>query len=229
MLLDDVEVRVLGSLVEKESTTPEYYPLSLNALVNACNQKSNRDPLMNLDEDSVRRALRTFGEKGLAGAADTTDSRVTKYGHHLGEVFNFDRRETAILCVLLLRGPQTPGELRGRAERMHKFEDLSEVQSTLHKLMEPRTAAGEECWPASPAQKKRATFTCYLAMRNRVSSRSKATPAPLRPPPLQPQRREIPAALNSSKAKSPRSAARLPTCGNSFMTSESNSSRGSSG
>ncbi len=136
MLLDDVEVRVLGSLVEKESTTPEYYPLSLNALVNACNQKSNRDPLMNLDEDSVRRALRTLGEKALAGAADTTDSRVTKYGHHLGEVFNFDRRETAILCVLLLRGPQTPGELRGRTERMHKFEDLTEVQSTLHKLMD---------------------------------------------------------------------------------------------
>ena len=135
MLLDAVEVRVLGSLVEKESTTPEYYPLSLNALVNACNQKSNRDPLMHLDEDSVRRALRTLAEKGLAGPADTTDSRVTKYEHHLGETFNFDRRETAILCVLLLRGPQTPGELRGRAERMHKFEDLSEVQSTLHKLM----------------------------------------------------------------------------------------------
>jgi uncharacterized protein YceH (UPF0502 family) len=135
MLLDAVEVRVLSSLVEKESTTPEYYPLSLNALVNACNQKSNRDPLMNLDEDSVRRGLRTLAEKGLAGPADTTDSRVTKYEHHLGETFNFDRREIAILCVLLLRGPQTPGELRGRAERMHKFEDLSEVQSTLHKLM----------------------------------------------------------------------------------------------
>jgi hypothetical protein len=134
-VLDDIEVRVLGSLIEKEITTPEYYPLSLNALVNACNQKSNRDPVMNLDEDSVRQALRTLKEKELAGPADTNDSRVTKYGHRLAEAFNFDRREIAILCVLSLRGPQTPGELRGRTERMHKFDDLSEVQSGLQRLI----------------------------------------------------------------------------------------------
>jgi uncharacterized protein len=126
---------VLGSLVEKEITTPEYYPLSLNALVHACNQKSNRDPLMNLEEDAVRHALRALGEQALARSA-SGDSRVAKFEHRLSEVFNFTRPETAILCELLLRGPQTPGELRSRAERMHPFEDLSVVQSTLKHLME---------------------------------------------------------------------------------------------
>lgn len=133
--LSDAEVRVLGCLVEKEITTPEYYPLSLNALVHACNQKSNRDPLMNLDEDAVRQALRTLGEQMLARSAGT-DSRVAKYEHRLAETFNFTRLETAILCELLLRGPQTPGELRSRAERMHPFEDLSTVHTTLKHLME---------------------------------------------------------------------------------------------
>jgi uncharacterized protein len=98
-----VEVRVLGSLIEKDITTPDYYPLSLNALVNACNQKNNRDPVMTLDEDSVSHALATLQEKRLAGPASGADSRVTKYEHRLQEVFNFDRREIAILCVLLLR------------------------------------------------------------------------------------------------------------------------------
>ncbi|HVA93951.1 MAG TPA: YceH family protein [Candidatus Dormibacteraeota bacterium] len=134
-ILSAVETRVLGSLVEKELTTPEYYPLSLNALVNACNQKSNRDPFMNLDEDSVRAALRTLDQKGLAGPADNMVSRVTKYEHRLQEAFNFNRHEIAILCELLLRGPQTPGELRNRADRMHKFEDLGIAQSTLQRLM----------------------------------------------------------------------------------------------
>lgn len=131
----EVEARVLGCLIEKEITTPEYYPLSLNALVHACNQKSNRDPLMNLDEDAVRRALRRLGEETLARSAGG-DSRVPKYEHRLSEVFNFTRPETAVLCELLLRGPQTPGELRSRAERMHPFEDLSVVHSTLKHLME---------------------------------------------------------------------------------------------
>ncbi len=135
IVLTEVEARVLGCLIEKEITTPEYYPLSLNALVHACNQKSNRDPLMNLDEDAVRRALRTLGEETLARSAGG-DSRVPKYEHRLSEVFNFTRPETAVLCELLLRGPQTPGELRSRAERMHPFEDLSVVHSTLKHLME---------------------------------------------------------------------------------------------
>ena len=134
--LDAVEVRVLGALLEKEITTPEYYPLSLNALINACNQKSNRDPVMALDESAVRAALESLNEKNLAGQASSADSRVPKSIHHLQEVFNFDRRESAVLCVLMLRGPQTPGELRGRTERMYKFEDLSVVESALHRLME---------------------------------------------------------------------------------------------
>ena len=135
ILLSDVETRVLGSLVEKELTTPEYYPLSLNALVNACNQKSNRDPVMNLDEEAVREALRTLDKKGLAGVADNMVSRVSKYEHRLQEAYNFTRHEIAILSELLLRGPQTPGELRSRADRMHKFDDLGIVQSTLQRLM----------------------------------------------------------------------------------------------
>ncbi len=133
--LTAVEARVLGALIEKDVTTPDYYPLSLNALVNACNQKSNRDPAMNLDEEAVRQALRNLDKDGLAGPADSFDGRVTKYEHRLQEAYNFDRRETAILCVLLLRGPQTPGELRSRSERMHSFDDLSEVESTLQRLI----------------------------------------------------------------------------------------------
>lgn len=138
-ILNETEIRVLGSLLEKEITTPDYYPLSLNALVNACNQKSNRDPVMELAEDAVREALHTLNQKGLAGTAGGADSRVTKYEHRLPEAFNFGRRETAVLCVLLLRGPQTPGELRARTERMHRFESPDEVQATLHKLIERET------------------------------------------------------------------------------------------
>ena len=136
IILNDVETRVLGSLVEKDVTTPDYYPLSLNALVNACNQKNNRDPVMHLEEDAVQEALSTLQDKRLAGPTSSADSRVTKYEHRLQEAFNFTRGETAVLCVLLLRGPQTPGELRGRTERMHRFEDLTEVQSTLQRLMQ---------------------------------------------------------------------------------------------
>ena len=132
--LNQTEVRVLGSLIEKDITTPDYYPLSLNALVNACNQKNNRDPIMTLDENSVRNALGSLQEKRLAGPAGGADSRVTKYEHRLQEVFNFDRREIALICVLLLRGPQTPGELRGRSERMYRFETLDDVQSTIQRL-----------------------------------------------------------------------------------------------
>jgi uncharacterized protein YceH (UPF0502 family) len=136
LVLTENEVRVLGALIEKDITTPEYYPLSLNALVNACNQKSNRDPVMQLDENAVRDALAALQERHLAGPAGGADSRVTKYEHRTQERFNFTRPETALLCVLLLRGPQTPGELRGRTERMFRFETLDDVQSGLQKLMQ---------------------------------------------------------------------------------------------
>src|SRR5579864_5292441 len=132
--LTEIEARVLGSLIEKDITTPDYYPLSLNALVNACNQKNNRDPVMNLDEETVRQALGTLQEKRVAGPASGADSRVTKFEHRLQEVFNFDRREIAVVCVLLLRGPQTPGELRSRTDRMYHFEGLDDVVSTLDRL-----------------------------------------------------------------------------------------------
>lgn len=135
IVLNEVEARVLGALLEKEITTPDYYPLSLNALVNACNQKSNRDPVMNLGEGSVRGALQALDQNLLARSVSAADSRVTKYEHRLQEAFNFDRRQAAIFCELLLRGAQTPGELRSRAERMHHFDDLSEVQSALQRLM----------------------------------------------------------------------------------------------
>jgi len=133
-ILTDIETRVLGALIEKDITTPDYYPLSLNALVNACNQKNNRDPVMTLDESSVRDALGKLQEKRMAGPASGADSRVTKYEHRLQEVFNFDRREIAMVCVLLLRGAQTPGELRGRTDRMYHFEALEDVVSTLDRL-----------------------------------------------------------------------------------------------
>ena len=132
--LNETEVRVLGALVEKEITTPEYYPLSLNALMNACNQKSNREPVMNLDEDGVRQALRSLTEQYLVRSA-SGDSRVAKYEHRLNETYNFHRHEIAVLCVLMLRGPQTPGELRTRTERMYTFEDLDAVHSALNLLM----------------------------------------------------------------------------------------------
>jgi uncharacterized protein YceH (UPF0502 family) len=135
-LLTEPQARVLGALIEKEITTPDYYPLSMNALLNACNQKSNREPVTELDEETVRQALHGLDDKGLAGAVRGSDSRVTKYEHRFSEAYNFGRREVAVLCVLLLRGPQTPGELRGRTERLYSFDELSDVQSTLQKLIE---------------------------------------------------------------------------------------------
>jgi len=151
--LSDVEVRVLGALIEKDITTPDYYPLSLNALVNACNQKNNRDPVMALNEDAVRAALESLQAQRLAGPASGADSRVTKYEHRMQEVFNFDRRETALLCVLMLRGAQTPGELRGRAERMYRFEELEEVNATLDKLSQ-RDPALVAVLPRQPGTKE---------------------------------------------------------------------------
>jgi len=153
ILLNKVEVRVLGSLVEKDVITPEYYPLSLNALVNACNQKNNRDPVMSLTEDDVRQAIHGLQEKHLAGLATSGEDRVTKYEHRLQEVFNLTRGENAIFCVLLLRGPQTPGELRGRSERMHSFEDLTDLQSALQSLIR-RDPPLIEVLPRQPGTKE---------------------------------------------------------------------------
>jgi uncharacterized protein YceH (UPF0502 family) len=132
--LHPVEVRVLGALIEKDMATPEYYPLTVNALQNACNQKSSREPVVQYDEDTVSQALELLKNKGLAVRISGAGHRVEKWAHRLGEKLNLGRREMALLCVLMLRGPQTVGELRGRTERMHDFADLDEVERVLQSL-----------------------------------------------------------------------------------------------
>jgi uncharacterized protein len=133
--LDPTEARVLGSLIEKEITTPEYYPLSLNALVNACNQKSSREPVMQFDEVVVRQALSHLEDLDFAGRVH--DSRVIKFEHHARQILDLRRPEIAALCLLLLRGPQTAGELRNRADRLYNFEDIAAVQTTLERMSRP--------------------------------------------------------------------------------------------
>lgn len=147
MHLDHIQLRVLGSLIEKEITTPENYPLSLNSLVNACNQRSSREPVLELDEEQVRQALHTLEDLGLA--TPTRDTRVTKYEHLARTVLNLRRDETALLCLLILRGPQTPGELRSRADRMYTFDDLASVVSTLDRLAARPPASEPDSAPST--------------------------------------------------------------------------------
>lgn len=143
-LLDPIEARVLGALIEKEATTPEYYPLSLNALVNACNQKSNRDPVVEYDPDTVQDAVERLREKKLT-LTIVGSGRVKKYAQRISETLNLGRRELAVLCTLLLRGPQTLGEVRDRSERMFAFADPAEAERVLDKLAE---------WPEHSLLKK---------------------------------------------------------------------------
>ena len=138
MQLTDEAVRVLGCLVEKELATPEYYPLSVNALMLACNQKTNRDPVMTLDESAVGVALEGLRQAGLAHRS-AEGGRVSKYAHNVATKLALDAEEVAVLAVLLLRGPQTPGELRTRAERMHAFKDLAHIEAALDRLKEGDT------------------------------------------------------------------------------------------
>jgi uncharacterized protein YceH (UPF0502 family) len=140
MVLDPVQIRVLGSLIEKEIATPEGYPLSLNALVNACNQRSSRDPVLELNDDEVRQALHTLEDENFISTVH--DSRVPKYEHRIRTVLNLRRDETAVLCLLMLRGPQTNGELRSRSERLYAFEDIASVQSTLDRLASRDASSG---------------------------------------------------------------------------------------
>ena len=134
VLLEETEVRVVGALVEKQVTTPEYYPLTLNALVSACNQISNRDPVVNYDEQTVARALESLRAKNLVYVFYGSDSRVPKYKHMMASVYELSPAELAAMCVLMLRGPQTVGEVRGRTGRLYSFADLAEVESTLEGL-----------------------------------------------------------------------------------------------
>ena len=133
-ILTPVEVRVLGSLIEKEITTPEYYPLTLNALTNACNQISNRDPVVSFEEKTVARAIESLREKKLAWMV-TGVGRVPKYEHRFTEALQLAEQEVAVLCVLMLRGPQTVGEIRGRTGRLYEFKELEEVELTLQALL----------------------------------------------------------------------------------------------
>lgn len=134
VILNETEVRVLGSLIEKQLTTPEYYPMTLNALVAACNQKSNRDPVVSYDESTVVAALDTLRDKNLVYTFHGSTSRVVKYKHMFPNVYELDPAEVAVMAVLMLRGPQTVGEIRGRTDRLHEFTSLPEVQETLDKL-----------------------------------------------------------------------------------------------
>ena|ERR1051325_10132035 len=160
-LLDSEEVRVLGALIEKEATTPEYYPMSLNALVNACNQKSNRHPVVNYDDEIVLQAIDRLRDKKLA-AVIIGSGRVNKYAQRLTELLNLGRRELALMCTLLLRGPQTLGELAGRSERMHAFEDLDAVEHTLDRLASHEAGKLVTRLPKAPGQKE-ARFMHLLA------------------------------------------------------------------
>ena len=133
--LNEIEVRVVGALIEKEITTPEYYPLSMNALVAACNQKSNRDPVMNLDERDIMQAIDILRDKKLVWQLSTSGGRVPKYEHNIRSLFTFSNQEIAVLCVLMLRGAQTIGEIKGRSDRLYSFRSLQEVEETVQALL----------------------------------------------------------------------------------------------
>lgn len=151
--LSPAELRVLGALIEKENTTPEYHPMSLNALVAACNQKTNRWPVSDYAEDDVMAAIEALRPRGFA-AVITGGSRVTKYAQRFTEKLNLGRRETAILCVLMLRGPQTVGEIKGRTERMYEFADLEETETVLNKMMERPEGALAQKLAQAPGTKE---------------------------------------------------------------------------
>ena len=153
-ILNDAEVRVLGALVEKQVTTPEYYPLTLNALIQACNQKNNRNPITTLDETATTEALDSLRGKNLVYVFYGSTSRVAKYKHMAAEIFELSPQELAVMCVLMLRGPQTVGELRGRTERLYDFKGLGEVEEALNTLAakEPQPLAIK--LPRQPGQKE---------------------------------------------------------------------------
>ena len=164
---------MLGALLEKDLTTPEYYPLTVNALVNACNQKSSRDPVVQYDESTVEQALELLRNKHLAMRVSGTGHRVEKYGHRLGETVNLGRRETALLCVLMLRGPQTVGELRGRTERMHEFDGSGRSGKCAGLSGRPRAGPSCDAHAAGPlgSSSGRGSRSCPRKLRRSLSTR----------------------------------------------------------
>jgi uncharacterized protein YceH (UPF0502 family) len=175
-LLNDVEVRVLGSLIEKQLTTPEYYPLTLNALTHACNQISNREPVVAYDEKTVVRALESLREKNLAYIFYGSESRVPKYKHVVPEVLHLTPPQVALMCVLMLRGPQTVGELRGRSGRLYEFKELAEVETTLEELAgtEPQPLVAR--LPRQPGRKE-SRYAHLLAGQVEIEAQE-STPRP---------------------------------------------------
>ena len=166
MPLTDVEVRILGSLVEKAFTTPDVYPLSLNALTNACNQTSNRDPVMDLSEDAVKWAVNGLRQQSLVRAIQPADSRVMKFQHLLAEAKGLERPGLAVLCVLMLRGPQTPGEIKGRTGRLAEFANVADVEAVLESLV----AAGLATQLARRPGQKEARYAHLLSGQPPVES-----------------------------------------------------------
>lgn len=153
-ILNDTEVRVLGALVEKQVTTPEYYPLTLNSLTLACNQKNNRNPVTSYDETTVAHALETLREKNLTYVFHGSTSRVPKYKHVMTEVFHLSPQELAVMCVMMLRGTQTPGELRSNGSRLYEFSGLEEVDETLNGLTSREPEPLVVRLPRQPGQKE---------------------------------------------------------------------------
>lgn len=155
MQVGSEEARVLGCLVEKQLTTPQQYPLTLSALVAACNQASNRDPVVDYDEAAIRDALHRLERRGFVRLASGAGSRAAKFRHLLAEALPMDSGEQAIICVLMLRGAQTPGELKQRGERMHAFAELAEVQDTLERVVERGLAERLERRPGQKEERYR--------------------------------------------------------------------------
>jgi uncharacterized protein len=153
-LLNAADVRVLGSLIEKELTTPENYPLSLNALTNACNQSSNRDPVVQYDDATVKAAVDRLRKYSLVRSIQRSDARVMKYMHLMGDAMSLERPELAAMCVLMLRGPQTVGEIRTRGNRLFEFQSLEEVETTLNVLVTRTPSALVARLPRQPGQKE---------------------------------------------------------------------------
>ena len=153
ILLDGVEERVIGSLIEKSTTTPDNYPMSLNALTNACNQKSNRHPVVEFDDKAVARALESMRDKGLVRVVSGADQRVPKHRHVFDEAMHLSAAQLAVLSVMMVRGPQTVGELRSRASRMHPFDQLAQVEEVLQELSARAPAAVVQL-PRQPGRKE---------------------------------------------------------------------------
>ncbi len=200
-LLDAAEVRVLGALLEKEATTPEYYPLSLNALINACNQKSNRDPVVEYDEDIVSHAIERLRHKQCAFIL-TGSGRVVKYSQRISETLNLGRREMAVLCTLLLRGPQTLGEIKDRSERMFAFADLSEAETVLEKLTDWPGGGLAKKLPRQPGHKE-ARYAHLLAGEPATEAAQELTaaPAPSRVTQLESELQQLRSDFNELKGR----------------------------